>query len=164
MNEFINCKCVAIVFVLVLGGMIMTSAANLIELVPHMAPNDGVERTLLIAIRRIAIGGLTDASAANLLLSEFGLGYRRPLMFLRIMMAEISRISHRQISIAPCCCLRMTMGEAGFLSAVRNARRRPADARAQIALITGTFDCLAALSVAQALGNALEDIGRPLRA
>jgi hypothetical protein len=136
---------------------------TLLALVPHIAPHEGIERTLLTAIRRLAAGGLQDASATNLLLGEFGLSYRRPLMFLRILLGEVSRISQRQIAIAPCCCPRMTDGEAAFLSIVATARQEPAVARTRIAQMAGTLDCLAALSVAQALGDALEDIGRPLQ-
>lgn len=136
---------------------------NLLTLVPHKMPASYVERTLLFAIRCLAAGGLNDASAANLLLGKFGLGHRRPLMLLRILMAEVSRISQRQIAIAPCCCLRMTEGEATFMSVIAIARSRPTEARARIARMAGTLDCLSVVSVAQALGDALDDIGRPLQ-
>jgi len=131
-------------------------------IVPHPLPDDRVARTLLVAIRRIAAGGLDDAHAANLLIGALGIGYRRPLMFLRVLMAEVSRVSERQIAIAPCCCPRMTEGEAAFLLAIESGREHPHVARAALSRMAGTLDMLPALSIAQALGDALDDIGRPL--
>jgi hypothetical protein len=131
-------------------------------IVPHPMPDGRVARILLVAIRRIASGGLDDAHAANLLLGALGMGYRRPLMFLRVLMAEVSRVSERQIAIAPCCCSRMTEGEAAFLLAIESGRDHHHVARGALARITGTLDMLPALSIAQALGDSLEDIGRPL--
>ena len=117
---------------------------------------------LLIALRRIAAGGIDDASAANLLMGAFGMGYRRPLMFLRVLMQEISRVSQQPISIAPCCCPRMTEGEAAILRAIDNGTTHPQVARAALARVTGTLDLSPALSVAQALGASLDDLGRPV--
>jgi len=131
-------------------------------LLPHPAPDQRVARTLLIAMRRIAAGGIDDASATNLLIGTFGMGYRRPLMFLRVLMQEISRVSQQPIAIAPCCCPRMTEGEAAIMLAIDSGTAHPDVARAALSRITGTLDLLPALSVAQALGNALEDLGRPV--
>ena len=108
----------------------MTKLSALDALIPHAAPTEPVARTLLVAIRRLATGGLNDAHASNLLISNFGMHYRRPLLFLRIFLEEISRISRRQIAIAPCCCPRMTAGEVAFLEVVARARVEPDTARA----------------------------------
>lgn len=131
-------------------------------IVPHPVPDGRVARTLLLAIRRIAAGGLDDAYAANLFMGTLGMGYRRPLMFLRVLMREVSRVSQRSVPIAPCCCPRMTEGEAAFLLAIESGRSAPEVARAALARTTGTLDMLPALSIAQALGDALDDLGRPL--
>lgn len=140
----------------------LTQPTTLNALVPHPAPDRKVARTLLIALRRIAAGGLEDASAANLLIGTFGIGYRRPLMFLRVLMQELSRVSQRAIPIAPCCCPRMTEGEAAILRAIDSGTTNPEAARAALSRVTGTLDLLPALSVAQALSASLEDLGRPL--
>ena len=140
----------------------MTDADTLENLIPHPAPTERVARTLLVAIRRLAIGGLADAHATNILIGDFGMAYRRPLLFLRILLAEVSRVAERQITIAPCCCSRMTEGEAIFLMIIDSARARPESARAGLARMTGSLDCLPALSIAQALADALDDIGHPL--
>jgi hypothetical protein len=101
-------------------------------LIPHPAPDQKTARTLLIALRRIAAGGIDDASAANLLLGSFGMGYRRPLLFPRVLMQEISRVSRQPISIAPYCCPRMTEGEAAIHRQRHcTSRRRPRRARAR---------------------------------
>lgn len=131
-------------------------------LLPHPVPEDHTARTILIAMRRMAIGGLDDAHAATAMLGLFGMGYRRPLMFLRILMHEVSRGATRSIAVAPCCCRRMTEGEAALLLLIDCAGQHPDVARATLARTTGTLDCLPALSVAQALGDALSDLGRPL--
>ena len=57
----------------------------------------------------------------------------------------------------------MTAGEAAFLTAIHVARDNPDRARAALARMTASLDCLPALSVAQALADALDDIGRPLK-
>jgi hypothetical protein len=140
----------------------MTESTTLETLIPHSAPIERVPRTLLFAIRRLAAGGLNDAQATNLFLGSFGIGYRRPLMFLRVLMGEVSRVAGHPITIAPCCCPRMTEGEAVFLFIIAHGRSRPEAARSRIARMAGTLDCRPALSIAQALADALDDIGHPL--
>jgi hypothetical protein len=121
-------------------------------------------RLLLFAIRRVASGGLNDAHAANALLSAFGLAYRRPLVLLRAMMAELSRVSARKILVAPCCCPRMTAAESSLLEAVSSAVDDAFGAHRLLCAMLGKDNCLGALSSAQALGQAFADLGRPLRA
>ncbi len=140
----------------------LTQSNVLHLLVPHPAPDQTTARTLLIALRRIAAGGIDDASATNLLIGAFGMGYRRPLMFLRVLMQELSRVSQRQIAIAPCCCPRMTEGEAAILLAIDSGSAHPEVARAALSRVTGTLDLAPALSVAQALASSMEDLGRPI--
>jgi hypothetical protein len=140
----------------------MTNPDTLALLVPHAAPEQPTARMLLIALRRIAAGGIDDASAANLLLGAFGMGYRRPLMLLRVLMQEVSRVSQNQIAVAPCCCPRMTEGEAAILLALDSGSAHPEVARTAMARVMGTLDLAPALSVAQALGDALADLGRPI--
>jgi hypothetical protein len=142
--------------------MFMTESTTLETLIPLIAPTEQVPRTILFAIRRLAAGGLNDAHAANLFMGSFGIGYRRPLMFLRVLMSEVSRVAGHPITIAPCCCPRMTEGEAAFLFIIEQGRARPHEARHRIARMARTLDCLATLSVAQALADALDDIGHPL--
>ena len=131
-------------------------------LIPHRAPTELVARTLLVSFRRLAASGINDAHAVNILMGDFGMAYHRPLLFLRVLVAELSRIAQRPIHVAPCCCPRMTHGENSLLIAIQMAREEPDRARATLARLTASLDCLPALSIAQALADALDDIGRPL--
>jgi hypothetical protein len=126
------------------------------------APFGRAEATLLFAIRRTAIAGLDDAHATNAFLGLFGMRYRRPLVLLRALMAELARASAQTIHVSPCCCMRMTSAEAAILRAVALAPSDLRPAHAQLVSVLGTFDCLGAVSSAQALGQAFADFGRPL--
>jgi hypothetical protein len=82
---------------------------------------------------------------------------------LRVLLGEISHIAEKQIHIAPCCCPGMTPAEGTVLTIIDGARANPERARTARVHIAGILDCLAAVSVAQALAEALDDIGHPLR-
>jgi hypothetical protein len=83
---------------------------------------------------------------------------------LRALMAELSRVSNRKIVVAPCCCLRMTAAEAAVLEAVSIASDDPHAAHALLCDVLDVEYCLGALSSAQAVAQAFEDLGRPLTA
>jgi hypothetical protein len=125
---------------------------------PHAAPVDGRSRLLLLAIRRMAAHGLNDAHAAHACLTGFGLGYRRPLILLRALMAEISRASERKIIVAPCCCPRMTRDEAALLHAIDAAPNDRFEAHGALECLLGTPLCLGALMSAEALGEAVIEL------
>lgn len=133
-----------------------------IDLLPHPAPMAGSARLLLFAIRRVAAHGLDDAHAAHAMLCGFGMSFRRPLVLLRALMAEASRVSSRRILIAPCCCPRMTDAEATLLAAIATADGDIHGAHGLLAAMLGVSDCLGTLSSAQALGQAFTDLGKPL--
>lgn len=126
------------------------------------APFGRSEATLLFVIRRTAIAGLNDAHATNAFLGLFGMSYRRPLVLVRALMAELARASAQTIHVSPCCCMRMTAAEAAILRVVALARTDLRAAHAELVPILGTFDCLGAVTSAQALGQAFADLGRPL--
>lgn len=138
------------------------ASADPIALLPHPGPDLQSRRLLLFAIRRMAAAGLNDAHAVNAVIGGFGISFRRPLVLLRALMAEISRISVQRLLVAPCCCPRMTDAEASLVAAVCSAR---SDARGAHDLLSATLGvpvCLGALSSAQALDQAFSDLGRPL--
>lgn len=120
------------------------------------------DRVLMHAVRRMAIGGLDDAMAHSALMAFFGIRYRRPLVLVRALMAEVARVSQRQILIAPGCCLRMTRDEQWMLATVQHGSASPHRAHAILAALTATDDCLGALSSAQAVEQAFADLGHPL--
>ncbi len=140
----------------------MTASVDIATILPAPLPDCYNSRILLFTIRRMAAHGLNDAHAAQALLGWFGLGFRRPLVLLRALMAELSRVSERRLAVAPCCCRRMTRSEAALIAAIQAA---PADAigtHEALRTLTGTRHCLGALGSAQALAQAFGDLGRPL--
>lgn len=140
----------------------MTDAETLAALLPHPLPETHSERIALFALRRMAATGLNDAHAAAALLGYFGKSYRRPLVLIRALMAELARASHVPISVAPCCCPRMTQGEALLLESIADANADPHQSHARLTALTATDHCLGALTSAQAVEQAFRDLGRPL--
>lgn len=132
------------------------------ELLPHAAPTSPYRRLLLFAMRRMAAEGITDAHAAHALFTGFGLGYRRPLILLRALMAELSRVSAAQLKVAPCCCARMTRDEAMLLDLIAEAPSRPNQVHAAMRDLLHVQSCLGAVSSAEAVANAFADLGMPL--
>jgi len=131
-------------------------------LLPHAAPMAPDQRLVLYAIRRMAAGGLTDAHAASALLARFGLHFRRPLVLLRAMMAEISRVATRQILVAPCCCPRMSDGERILLGALLTVAAHPTEAHAALADLLHVRSCQAVMACVEAVAGCFVDLGHPL--
>jgi len=141
----------------------MNYAREISAILPARWPNETNGRLLLFSIRRVGAGGLNDAHVANAFMAHFGLAYRRPLILLRALMAELSRVSERKIMVAPCCCPRMTTAEAAVLASVSHGIDNPHGAHDLLCDTLGVDNCLGALSSAQALCQAFTDLGRPLR-
>ena len=140
----------------------MRSTEPTSTLLPHAAPASPYRRLLLFAIRRMAAGGIGDAHAAHAIFTGFGLGYRRPLVLLRALMAELSRVSTVQLKVAPCCCPRMTRDEAMLLDLIADAPTWPLQVHQAMGDLLQVYDCLGALSSAAAVANAFADMGMPL--
>ena len=140
----------------------MTDPSDIALILPYPVPAAESERLLLFAMRRMAAAGLNDAHAAHGLLGAFGVSFRRPLILLRALMAEVSRASSRKIPVAPCCCPRMTAAEATLLRAVRIATDQPREAHARLCDLLGTERAFGALASAQAVAQAFADLGRPI--
>lgn len=138
------------------------STRSLSTMLPDRHPEEESSRLLLFGVRRIAAGGFNDAHAANAFLFGFGLSYRRPLVLMRALMAEMSRVAERKILVAPCCCLRMTVDEATVLTTAGSAVENPHDSHRLLCGMLGVGNALGVLSSAQALGQAFADLGRPL--
>lgn len=143
------------------SGRWMTPAAYLAPRRQHRLlrmPETRAGRITLYATRRIGAHGLHDAQAASLMLEAFGLSFRRPLVLLRAVMLELSRATARPITLAPCCCRRMTRDEARLLAVLGNAHRDDIRARRHLARLAGR-DAPAVLFAAGAYGAALSDLG-----
>jgi hypothetical protein len=131
-------------------------------LLPYITPDTGGARLFLHGVRLMGVGGLNDAHAACMMIGAFGLSFRRPLVLLRALMAELARGSSRTIMIAPNCCARMTMAESMLLDAVARAQEKPALAHDIFRRLCGIDEASAMLSGAQALAQAFADLGRPI--
>lgn len=140
----------------------MSSPQRTAALLPLAIPESRPERLLLYAIRRMAIHGLRDAHAANAMMGEFGLNHREPLLILRGFLSELARVSLQHVTIAPCCCLRMTQDEARLLSVIAKANADPAWARYHLERLTGGAEALSPLSAAMALNDTFAELGNPL--
>lgn len=140
----------------------MTSTTMPSAMLPSAAPTDNSGRLLLLAIRRVAIGGLDDAHAAAAMLGYFGRSYRRPLVLLRALMAELARAATAPITVAPPCCPRMTAAEGLIVASVAEAATDPMSAIESLSVVLGTRDCIGAFGSAEALSQAFADLGRPL--
>lgn len=132
------------------------------KLLPLPAPEDRMQRLVLFAVRRMAACGVRDAYAANLLFTDFGINFRRPLVLLRAFMIELSQTSKRTITIAPCCALRMTMDEGRIIGVLAAAAHNRAAATNHLRELTGGNAISSPLSVAAAFNIAVADMGRPL--
>lgn len=142
----------------------MESAAMPVpHLLPHAAPFCPYSRLLLFGVRRIAVGGLNDAHAAHAFFTGFGLSYRRPLVLLRAFMAELARVSTRQLVVAPFCCSRASEDEHGLLSAIGTSAERADEAHDALSRLLHVRSCLGLTTSAQALAISFGDAGMPLQ-
>ena len=132
------------------------------RLLPHSAPDDSGARLFLHGVRRIGVGGLGDAQAVSMLIGAFGLSFRRPLVLMRALMAELARASHQSIMIAPSCCCRMTIAESMLLRAVSRSCDKPRLAHEILCNLCGIDSGIGILSSAQAVSQAFADLGRPI--
>ena len=137
-------------------------AASTERLLPHSAPDDSGARLFLQTVRRIGVGGLNDAHAASLVIGSFGMSFRRPLVLMRALMAELARASHRSIMIAPSCCCRMTIAESMLVRAVAISCEQPRLAHERFCNLCGIESAIGVLSSAQAVAQAFADLGRPI--
>lgn len=135
-------------------------APGLLAGAPHLLPDDANARLLLFAFRRMGAHGLNDAYAANVLLHAFGTGFRRPLVLMRAMMADLAAGATAPITIAPCCCRRMTHAEHAILTIVACAETAPETARVLLADLIGARRPDGVLASITAVAQAFADGGR----
>lgn len=142
----------------------MTAIATLGHALPRLQPEDPGARLLLFGIRQMGSGGLHDAAAAHAYVTAFGRDFRRPLILLRSLMAEMSAASAGPIQIAPWCCARMTAAESATIEIIARAPYDIPRARVLLADLLGVRQVDSILATAHALANAFSDLGLPLEA
>lgn len=140
------------------------SGISTLSALPHEMPTCPNARIALFAMRRIGAHGLADARAAHSLFTAFGEGFRRPLVLLRSLMADLATASASVISIAPCCCARMTHAEAALTTILTRAEVAPETARLLLADLLGVRRVDGVLASAAAVAVAFTDRGRRISA
>lgn len=129
---------------------------------PYALPECGNARVILFAMRRMGAHGLGDARAAHALFTAFGEAFRRPLMLIRGMMADMAASAAVPIAIAPCCCARMTPSERALLSIIARVETRVDNARLLMQDLLGQRHVDGVLASAAAVAAAFADEGRPV--
>ncbi len=142
----------------------MSNAASTLAALPHALPVCPNGRIALFAMRRMGAHGLADARAAHALFTAFGQGFRRPLMLMRALMADMAATSAGTVQIAPCCCPRLTAAEHAFLTVLTRAETEPAVAAILLADLLGHRRVDGVLASAMAVAIAFADNGRPIGA
>ncbi len=140
----------------------MTDVRTATTLLPHALPVCENARIALFAIRRMGANGLSDARAAHLLFTAFGRDFRRPLVLLRALMADLAGTASGTIAIAPCCCARMTPAENALLTILSRIDYAPDTARLLMADLLGVRRVDGVLASAAAVSAVFADEGRPV--
>jgi hypothetical protein len=140
----------------------MTENTQVTTILPHPLPRCANARLTLFAIRRLGAHGLHDARAAHALLIAFGQAFRRPLLLLRNLMADLACHASGTIAIAPCCCARMTPAEGALLTILARVERSPQVASYLLADLLGVRRIDGVLASAAAVATAFADAGRPI--
>lgn len=142
----------------------MTDVRTATALLPHALPECENARVALFAMRRMGANGLADARAAHTLFTAFGQSFRRPLVLLRALMADLACSAAGTIAIAPCCCARMTPAEAAMLAILARIETAPDAARLLMSDLLGVRRVDGVLASAAAVAAAFADEGRPVTA
>ena len=103
-------------------------------------PRDSRVHLALQIIRRMGAHGIKDAGAAQAMMGAFGTGWRKPWLLAQTMMLELSRAATQPITIAPCCCGRMTSDEAQLLRVIGCCVSDPARALHLLGDLAGARD------------------------
>ena len=131
---------------------------------PHALPGCANARIALFAMRRMGAHGLADARASHALFTAFGEAFRRPLVLLRGLMADLAATATQPIAIAPCCCARATAAERALLTVLARAETRPDTAHLLLADLIAVRRPDGVLASATAVAAAFADAGRPIAA
>ncbi|WP_448657560.1 DUF6628 family protein [Sphingomonas sp. CJ99] len=140
----------------------MLTAQAIAAALPRHQSTHPARRLLMLGIRRTGQFGLDDAMTASLFMSAFGAGYRRPLVLMRSLMAELSQAASGSIRIAAPQCCRMTVDEAMLSDAVACAATHPSRAAMLLADLTARRNADGPAATAALLARAFAEGGQPL--
>ena len=137
-------------------------AQNTAAALPHAMPFCANARLALFAVRRMGANGLSDAHVAHAFVNGFGEAFRRPLILMRALMADLAGSAAGTIAIAPCCCARMTPAEAALLSILARVETAPDTARLLMTDLLAVRRVDGVLNSDAAVAAAFADEGRPV--
>ena len=140
----------------------MSDLTTTIAALPYALPACPNARIALFALRRMGAQGLHDARASHALFTAFGQEFRRPLVLMRALMADLAGTAAGTIAIAPCCCARMTAAERTMLTVIARVETAPDTARLLLADLLGVRRVDAVLASVAAVASAFADDGRPI--
>lgn len=140
----------------------MSQATTTLAALPYALPTCPNARLALFAMRRMGAHGLADARAAHALVTAFGAPFRRPLLLLRSLMADLAATSAVPIAIAPCCCARMTPGEQALLTILARVEVQTDTAALLLGDLIGQRRVDGVLASVAAVAMAFADDGRPI--
>jgi hypothetical protein len=140
----------------------MSDLTTTIAALPYALPACPNARIALFALRRMGAQGLHDARASHALFTAFGQEFRRPLVLMRALMADLAGTAAGTIAIAPCCCARMTAAERTMLTILARVETAPDTARLLLGDLLGVRRVDAVLASVAAVTTAFADDGRPI--
>lgn len=140
----------------------MSDLTTTIAALPYALPACPNARIALFALRRMGAHGLHDARASHALFTAFGQDFRRPLVLMRALVAELAGTAAGTIAIAPCCCARMTAAERTMLIILARVETAPETARYLLGDLLGVRRVDAVLASVAVLAMAFADEGRPI--
>ncbi|MDG5487429.1 hypothetical protein NYR55_02155 [Sphingomonas sp. BGYR3] len=140
----------------------MLTTQSIAAALPRRQPDHAARRLLMHGLRRTGMHGLDDAMTASIFMSAFGGRYRRPLVLLRSLMAELSSLASGPIRISPPCCGRMTVDEALLADAIAAAATDPGRTRVLLGDVIGRRMVDGPAATAALLARAFADGGHPL--
>ncbi len=140
----------------------MLSATALVHPLPRALPEGDAARLFLLAVRRMGAHGLDDAHVAGAFMTTFGAAFRRPLMAMRVMMNELAATSSAPITIAPCCCARMTGAEAALIDIISRLGDHPRTAHILLADLLGISRVDGVLATMALVTSSFADLGHPI--
>lgn len=140
----------------------MSPTDALTQPLPCPLPTGGTSRLFLFAVRRMGAHGIDDAQVATQFMTIFGADFRRPLILMRVMMTELAAVACTPITIAPCCCTRMTSAEAALVDIIARIDHHPGVAHALLADLLGNRRVDGVMATLALVASAFADAGHPI--
>jgi hypothetical protein len=117
---------------------------------------------LLKILRRMGAYGIQDAAANSAMMQRFGKRYRHPHLLMQTLMVDLARHCRLTLTIAPCCCRRMTSDEAQLIEIFSANENNQGRALYLLSDLTGNRECRSLLATIEAASCSFASYGCPL--